>query len=478
MIGLETHVQITALKSKLFCGCDANYRGKNPNTNVCPVCVGLPGSLPVLNGRALELATTLALALECKINPRQFFFRKNYFYPDMACNFQISQYDKAGGVPFGSGGKIVYKSGKDTFTVTLSRIHLENDPGKLVHQGSIITSPFTLVDYNRHGIALVEIVTNPDLRSPEQARDYLNTLRNIIEHCGVADLSLDGSGRTDANISMKVDGREGARVEVKNINSFKDVEKAIQFEIIRQRQILKSGGDVPQETRHWTGKNTVSLRVKETEEDYRYFPEPDLVPIEVSDKLVARMQKSMPELPRPRAQRFQQQYGLSEYDGEVLVSTKSNADFFEETAKINTNYKDVANWMMGDIARRLNERDVSIQATKLKPKILSEMIDAINGNTITGKVAKDFVPKLLDGEPLSKLIKGIEQLGGIIKDPKTLEPFVTGAIKTNPQVVQDYRANPKALQALVGAVMKLTSKRADPELTRDLLKKQLDKREQ
>jgi aspartyl-tRNA(Asn)/glutamyl-tRNA(Gln) amidotransferase subunit B len=311
MIGLETHVQITALKSKLFCGCDADYRGKDPNTNVCPVCMGLPGSLPVLNARSLELATTLALALECRINKRQFFFRKNYYYPDMASNFQISQYDKAGGVPFASGGKIVFKSGKDAHTVTLSRIHLENDPGKLVHQGSITTSPYTLVDYNRHGIALVEIVSNPDLRSPEQARDYLNTLRNIIEHCGVADLSLDGSGRTDANISLKVEGREGQRVEVKNINSFKDVEKALQFEIIRQRQILKSGGDVPQETRHWTGKNTVSLRVKETEEDYRYFPEPDLVPMEVSDKLVARMQKSMPELPRARAHRFQKQYNLS-----------------------------------------------------------------------------------------------------------------------------------------------------------------------
>ncbi len=476
MIGLETHVQITALKSKLFCGCDADYRGKEPNTNVCPVCVGLPGSLPVLNARSLELATTLALALECKINPRQFFFRKNYFYPDMACNFQISQYDKAGGVPFASGGTVVFKSGKDTYTVNLSRIHLENDPGKLVHQGSITTSPFTLVDYNRHGIALVEIVTKPDLRSPEQARDYLNTLRNIIEHCGVADLSLDGSGRTDANISMKVEGREGGRVEVKNINSFKDVEKAIQFEIIRQRQILKSGGDVPQETRHWTGKNTVSLRVKETEEDYRYFPEPDLVPIEIPDKLVGRMKKAMPELPRARAQRFKQQYNLSDYDSEVLVSTKSNADFFEETAKINTNYKDIANWMMGDILRRLNERDISIRETKLKPKTLADMIDAINTNTITGKVAKDFVPKLLDGESLPKLIKGIEQKGGIIKDPVTLELFVADAIKANPQIVQDYRTNPKALQALIGAVMKLTEKRADPALTRDLLKKHLDQK--
>ncbi len=475
MIGLETHVQITALKSKLFCGCDADYRGKEPNTNICPVCAGLPGSLPVLNARSLELATTLALALECKINPRQFFFRKNYFYPDMACNFQISQYDKAGGVPFASGGTIVFKSSNSTCTINLSRIHLENDPGKLVHQGSITTSPFTLVDYNRHGIALVEIVTKPDLRSPEQARDYLNALRNIIEHCGVADLSLDGSGRTDANISMKVDGKEGGRVEVKNINSFKDVEKALHFEIIRQRQILKSGGTIPQETRHWTGKNTVSLRVKETEEDYRYFPEPDLVPIEIPDNLVSRMQKLMPELPHARAQRFQKQYTLSEYDAEVLVSSKETADFFEATAKLNKNYKDITNWMNGDIAGWLNKRDITIRESKLKPKTLSEMIAALDSGTITGKVAKIFVPKLLDGESLSKHIKGLVQKGGIINDPKELEVIVMDVIKANPKIVQDYRTNPKAMNSLFGEVMKRTDKRANPELTRDLLTKHLDK---
>ncbi|HMF31757.1 MAG TPA: Asp-tRNA(Asn)/Glu-tRNA(Gln) amidotransferase subunit GatB, partial [Candidatus Lokiarchaeia archaeon] len=436
MIGLETHVQITALKTKLFCGCNADYRENEPNTNVCPVCIGLPGSLPVLNEKVLDLATTLALALGCEINKRQFFFRKNYFYPDMSCNFQISQYDKAGGVPFGSGGSLTFKSGGESHTVTLSRIHLENDPGKLVHQGSIVTSPYTLVDYNRCGIALVEIVTNPDLTSPEEARDYLKALRSIIEHCGVADLSLDGATRTDANISMMINGKEGGRVEVKNINSFKDVEKALKFEMIRQKQALKAGGDVPRETRHWTGKNTTVLRTKESEEDYRYFPEPDLVPVEISDDSISNVRHSMPELPHARVIRFQEQFGLSEYDADVLVSEKDTADFFEQTCQLYYDYKQVTNWLMGDITRRLNERDVTIKATQLTPLTFADMISAIEANTITGKVAKDFIISLLDGESLEDLIDGLQQKGGIVSDKDDLEALVDDVLADNPKLVE------------------------------------------
>ncbi|MCP8305136.1 MAG: Asp-tRNA(Asn)/Glu-tRNA(Gln) amidotransferase subunit GatB, partial [archaeon] len=290
-IGLEVHCQLTNLMAKLFCSCSSDYRGKEPNTHICPICMGMPGTLPVLNEKALEDATMVAIALNSNISDRMLFFRKNYFYPDMPKNFQISQYDKAGGVPFSLGGYIQIDKKK----IRIRRIQIEEDPGKLSYEGTIESSPSTLVDYNRAGIALIEIVTEPDIRSPKEARLFLEKLRSILEHLGVSDGSLEGAMRCDANISLK----GGRRVEIKNISSFKEVERALNFEITRQKSFIERRIAVGQETRHWdeVRRITVSLRSKEEEQDYRYFPEPDLVPVTISKDHVREVKLKMPELP-------------------------------------------------------------------------------------------------------------------------------------------------------------------------------------
>ena len=363
-IGLEVHAQLTSLNTKLFCGCSSDYKGKDPNTMVCPVCFGIPGALPVLNEKSVEYAVMAALALNCKVSERMFFFRKNYYYPDMPKNFQISQYDQAGGVPLAVDGFLNIEIEKQQKTVRIGRVHLEEDPGRLVHQGAIDTSPYTLVDYNRAGIALLEMVTEPDMASPKEARVFLQKLRSILEHLGIFSGKLEGSMRCDANISLL----GGTRVEVKNISSFKEVERALSFEIIRQKNLVKRGAAVQHETRHWDENRrvTVSLRMKEEEHDYRYFPEPDLVPIVITDKLVERVKQTMPELPEARIGRFVEDYGLPRYDAEVLVSDKALADFFEKTLKVYNKPKEVSNWMMCDLTRHLNENSLEITESKIQ----------------------------------------------------------------------------------------------------------------
>ncbi|TFG04152.1 MAG: Asp-tRNA(Asn)/Glu-tRNA(Gln) amidotransferase subunit GatB, partial [Promethearchaeota archaeon] len=384
IIGLEIHIQVTNLKTKLFCSCSSDYRGTEPNTYVCPICMGLPGSLPVVNEKAIEYATRLALALECDINERFWFFRKNYFYPDLPKNFQISQYNKAGGKAFADAGKISIKMNGAKKDIVLNRIHLEEDPARLVHLGSIKTSPYTLVDYNRSGITLIETVTEPVISSPEEAREFLNRLKLIVSYTGIANLDLEGSCRVDANISIK----GHARTEVKNINSFKEVESALRYEITRQKNLLKRGKDLIQETRHWDGRVTIPLRTKEFEKDYRYFPEQDLVPIEIDKNFIQKVKKTLPEMPQERAQRLREQYDLTEFDSENLVLDKDIADFYEKGVNLDPSfetedYKIFCNWLMNDISGWLNDHNLKITETKLQPKEVMELMNQVKKGVIT-----------------------------------------------------------------------------------------------
>ncbi|MBD3256669.1 MAG: Asp-tRNA(Asn)/Glu-tRNA(Gln) amidotransferase subunit GatB [Candidatus Lokiarchaeota archaeon] len=472
IIGLEVHIQLTNLNTKLFCSCSSDYRDAEPNTHTCPVCLGLPGSLPVTNKKAVEFATRLALALQCDINERMYFFRKNYFYPDMAKNFQISQYNKAGGKAFADGGKVPIKISGERQEIQLNRIHLEEDPARLVHKGSIATSPYTLVDYNRSGITLIEIVSDPVMKSPEEAREYLNNLKSIVQYTRISDLDLEGSCRVDANISIK--GHK--RSEVKNINSFKEVERALKWEIQRQRNLLKRGKEIQQETRHWDDKRriTISLRTKEFEKDYRYFPEQDLVPIEIGEDFIEKVRKELPEMPMARSKRFQKEYNLSEFDSEILVLDKDIADFFEQGIKLDDNfgfeeYKIFVNWLMGDISRWLNEKNKTISQTKLNPKQLVDLINFIKEGKITGKIAKSFIPEMMKGTPINKILKktGKKRISNVEK----IKTIVKEVIEENEDIVEDYKENPRAIQALIGKCMQKTKGQIDPKITNKIMSK-------
>ena len=470
-IGLEVHVQLTRLKTKLFCGCSSDYKGEEPNTMVCPVCFGIPGALPVLNEKAVEYAVMAALALNCTVSERMFFFRKNYYYPDMPKNFQISQYDKAGGAPLAVNGYLNIDVAKKRKKIRIGRVHLEEDPGRLVHQGAIDTSPYTLVDYNRSGITLIEIVTEPDLDSPKEARIFLQKLRSIMEHLGIVSGRLEGSMRCDANISLV----GGTRVEVKNISSFKEVERALSFEIMRQKNLVKRNQAVKHETRHWDENRrvTVSLRTKEEEHDYRYFPEPDLVPIVVTEDFVEETKKKMPELPEARIRRFVETYALPRYDAEVLVSDKSLADFFEETVKLYDNPKEVSNWMMGDLLRNLNENNLELAETKLTPEHLVEMIKLIEDSTISGKIGKRVLPEMvLTGKLPNQIIKE----KGLVKisSRKELADIVAKVFADNPQCVEDAQTDENAVHYLVGQLMRETKGKADPQLANKMIHEKLE----
>jgi len=471
-IGLEVHVQFTSLETKLFCGCSSDYKGKDPNTLTCPVCLGIPGSLPVLNETAVEYAVMAALALNCKVSERMFFFRKNYYYPDMPKNFQISQYDKAGGVPLAVDGFLDIDVGKNKKKkVRIGRVHLEEDPGRLVHQGAIDTSPYTLVDYNRAGITLLEVVTEPDLDSPKEARVFLQKLRSIFEHLGIFSGRLEGSMRCDANISII----GGTRVEVKNISSFKEVERALGFEIMRQKNLVKKGLAVKLETRHWdeTRRVTVSLRSKEEEHDYRYFPEPDLVPIVVTNQFIDEVKARMPELPDARINRFVEDYKLPRYDAEVLVSDKALADFFEKSVQLYNRPKEISNWMMSDLLRNLYENNIELPESKISPEHLIEMIKLIEKGVISGKIGKRILPEMvLTGKRPSQIIeeKGLMKIGS--RDDLT--DAVEKVFTDNPKCVQDALTDEGAVHFLVGQLMKATRGKADPQLANQMIQEKLE----
>ncbi len=470
MIGLEVHIQLSNLKTKLFCSCSNDYRASEPNSHVCPICIGLPGTLPVLNKKAIEYATRLAIALNCDINNYFWFFRKNYFYPDMSKNFQISQYNKSGGRAFADNGEITIKLNSHKKAIILNRIHLEEDPARLVHKGSIATSPYTLVDYNRSGVCLIEIVTEPVISSPEEAREFLKQLKSIVQYLGISNLNLEGSVRVDANISIK--GYE--RSEVKNINSFKEVERALRHEIIRQKNLLKRGKELIQETRHWDDKRriTISMRTKEFEADYRYFPEQDLVPIEIDNSYIQKVREKLPEMPNERSLRLRRDYNLSEFDSDILVLDKEIADFYEDgvnsEASFGPNeYKQYCNWLMNDILRWLNEKDMILKDTKLHSHQIVDLINYVNEGNITTKIAKSIIHDMMSGYSIQEILEMKDKKR--IFDEKLLKEYSNDVIEENPKIVNDCRENPKAIEALIGRVMGKTRGQADPHITRTIM---------
>ncbi len=474
VIGLEVHVQL-GTNSKLFCACATTF-GSEPNSNTCPVCLGMPGSLPVLNQQALELGMKAGLALDCEINARLKFDRKNYFYPDLPKAYQISQFD----MPINKGGHLLIETkGADgkwiEKKIGITRAHLEEDAGKLLHEGIV---DGTLVDYNRGGIPLLEIVSEPDIRSSEEAYAYLSALKAVLQYAGVSDCDMEmGKLRCDANVSVRPAGQEkfGTRTETKNLNSFRAVQKAIDYEIARQSQILEDGGVVEQQTRLWNEAKgeTALMRSKEDAHDYRYFPEPDLVPFTIVRDRVEAMRKTLPELPRARAKRFVEKLGLPRADAHVLVEDQLLAKFFEETIKEGASAKLAANWLLNDLLGSLNENKIAIENSPISPKALAGLILLIDNSTINGKIAKDVLPLMLSESKSADQIvkeKGLAQ----VQDTGLLEAAADKVIAANPKSVEDFKSGKKqALGFLVGQIMKETGGKANPKLVNELLTKKL-----
>jgi aspartyl-tRNA(Asn)/glutamyl-tRNA(Gln) amidotransferase subunit B len=461
VMGLEIHVQL-ATKSKLFCSDSTVHEDKKPNTNVCPICLGFPGSKPKLNKRAVDMGIMVAQALNCKINREMFFSRKSYFYPDMSKNFQITQYE----IPLAVGGSMEVLGKK----IRIRRVHMEEDPAKLQHVGGDITSAqYVLVDYNRSGIPLLEIVTEPDFGSTKEVREFLSKLTSILEHLEVYDASKEGSLRVDANISLK----GGERTEVKNISGFANVEKALSYEIVRQKNLIDMGMEVKRETRHFdaVSKMTVTLRTKEVEEDYGYIFEPDLTKIVIDDEWIETLQKQMPELPDTRIKRFVKEYKLRERDAKVIVYVdKALADFFEECLEIYKKPKTLARWIVTDLLKCLNYQGVRIGKSKVKPKTFVEMLKLIDDGKITERLAKEIIKEYAaTGEPPSKIV---EKKGLSLIDKKQLTKVIKKIIKKNPKAVKDVKSGKtKAVKFLIGQVLKEIKARADPKEVEKLIKK-------
>lgn len=469
VIGLEVHVEL-ATETKIFCSCPTEF-GKDPNTHVCPVCLGFPGSLPVLNQRAVEFAIKAALALNCEIPNFAKFDRKNYFYPDLPKAYQISQFD----LPMAINGYMDIEVNGQTKRIGITRVHLEEDAGKLVHAEF---GDFSLADYNRTGVPLIEIVSEPDMRSPEEAKAYLEKLKSIIQYTGVSDVKMEeGSLRCDANVSiMPVGSKEfGTRSETKNMNSFKAVQRGLEYEVERQKEVLDAGGKVVQETRRWDENKgvTYSMRSKEEAHDYRYFPDPDLVPVIVDPAWVLEIQQNLPEMPDARCKRYVNELGLPAYDAGVVTASKALADFFEVTVDDYHDVKAVSNWIMGDILKHLNAEGIEIHQTKLTPAHLVELLKLQDDGTISGKIAKTvFEEMFATGKTPSEIVKeqGLVQ----ISDEGAISIIVDQVIAENPKSVEDFRSGKeKAIGFLVGQVMKLSKGKANPELANRLLREKL-----
>ncbi|MEW6032658.1 MAG: Asp-tRNA(Asn)/Glu-tRNA(Gln) amidotransferase subunit GatB [Bacillota bacterium] len=479
VIALEVHVEL-ATRSKIFCGCPTTF-GAEPNTQVCPICLGHPGVLPVLNRRAVELAVRAALALNCEVHPESVFARKNYFYPDLPKGYQITQYDR----PLATGGHLDLEVGGEVRRVRIRRVHLEEDTGKSFHGGDAHgSSPeHSLVDYNRAGVPLIEIVSEPDCRSPAEARAYVEELRSVLEYAGVSDVRMEeGSLRCEPNVSLRPVGSErlGVPVELKNLNSIRAVERALVYEIERQSALLAAGGEVRRETRRWDeGSGTTRLmRVKETADDYRYFPEPDLLPLGLDAAWIESIRRSLPELRAARRERLVRDYGLPPYDAAVLTASRSLADYFEETVRLTGDPKTVSNWLMGDVMRLLNETGVGASVLRgrdstFPPASLAELVALVQEGTISGKMAKEVLEEAFrTGRSPRDLVreKGLSQ----ISDTAELEAVVDRVIEASPAAVDEFRAGKeKALGFLVGQVMKETEGKANPKLVNELLRKKL-----
>jgi aspartyl-tRNA(Asn)/glutamyl-tRNA(Gln) amidotransferase subunit B len=475
-VGLEIHVELSTA-SKMFCGCAVAFGG-DPNTRTCPVCLGLPGSLPVANERAVDFTIKIGLALNCNIAKHSLFHRKNYFYPDMPKNYQISQYD----LPLCYGGYVDVTGDFGRRRVGITRVHLEEDTGKSVHiggAGRIADSDYSLEDFNRAGTPLVEIVSEPDIGSAEEARAFVTELRAILEGLGVSDVRMEeGSLRVDANISVRRTGEaeHGAKIEVKNMNSIRSVARALEYEERRQREALDDGAELVQETRHFDEKTgaTSSMRTKEFAFDYRYFPEPDLVPFEPSDEWIQRIRVSLPESPAERRSRFASQYGLGSADIAVLTSSAATAKWFEEAAAAYGGQpKKVVNWIIADLFGLLNEAGIELAECKIRPIQLAALVELIDAGTISGKQAKAVLGEMFDTGDDPGVIaerKGLVQ----VSDEDALEAVVDEVIRENADAANRVRSgNIGTIGFLVGGVMKKTSGRANPKMVNDLLRKKL-----
>ncbi len=473
VIGLEVHCQLLT-DTKIFCACPAKF-GAPPNTGVCPICLGMPGVLPVLNRRAVEFALRASLALDCAIRPKSIFARKNYFYPDLPKGYQISMYDQ----PLAVAGHLDIDAGGGTRRIGITRVHMEEDAGKLLHEGFPDSDRKSYVDYNRSSVPLIEIVSEPDLRTPEEAHAYYAALRTLLVAIGVTDGNMEeGSLRCDANVSLRPKGTEalGTKAELKNLNSFRFVQKALEYEIRRQTEALRSGDTVTQETRLYDPKEdrTHPMRSKEEAHDYRYFPEPDLLPLEVDEAWIATVRRGMPELPAARRARFVAEHGLPDQDALLLAGDRALADYFEAVARAAGNAKAAANWVMTEVLRKVNETKVGIEAVPLAPGRLAGLIRLVDGGTISGKMAKELFEAIYDtGKDPAELVR--EQGLAQVSDEDAIRGAIERVIVASPGQVAKYRAGKTALLGyFVGQTIKTMGGRANPELVNRLLKERLD----
>jgi len=473
VIGLEVHVQLLT-RTKIFCGCSTHF-GDPPNANVCPVCLGLPGALPVLNQRAVEFAVLAATALNCRINEASIFARKNYFYPDLPKGYQISQYDK----PLAEHGYFAIKAASGLKRIGITRVHLEEDAGKSLHDGLPDSAEWTSIDLNRSGVPLIEIVSEPDIASPDEAWEYLTRLKEIILYTGVSDCNMEeGSLRCDANISIRPRGQKefGTKTEVKNVNSFRFIRHALEYEIERHEQVLESGGRIEQETRLYNAAEgkTYGMRSKEQAHDYRYFPEPDLLPLVVDAKWREQIIAELPELPEARRARLVAQYGITEYDAATLTSTRSLADQFEEAATAAKNPKRVANLVQGELMGRLKAKGLEIEQSPISMKGVAMSADLVENGAISGKILKDLYDLAFErGEDFPAIYE--KEKPRQITDSGTIEKLIDEVIAASPKQLEQYRGGKKTvISYFVGQVMKASKGQANPMLVNELLAKKLE----